>query len=232
MHYIKDIFEKKETQHAHNKFIRYSKGNFVGPLMKIKFSKQEVKIGASYHFNDELLKIVANYLGDKIVHIKGLLIWNLDLSVGLERLGIKYSKVSKSRGIFKYTLDNEVCLKKFVDEMGNYNLLITIKTENAPITTKSALPKPNKEFGADFCKVKLPGEFKDEILKEFVFDLKTKEKIKSIEIKHKIEINDIRLPKIEDFEKARRLAKRIGIIKRFVSVNGSEFKESSIEYEI
>lgn len=40
MHYIKDVFKKQETEHAHNKFIRYSKGNFVGPIINIKVSKK------------------------------------------------------------------------------------------------------------------------------------------------------------------------------------------------
>ena len=113
MHYIKDIFEKNETQHAHNKLIRYSKGEFTGPLIKAKFTANSVKLFTSFHFIDEILILLANHLGNVKVNIKGSLIWNQDLSSKLQSLGIMYSKVSKARGIFKYTLDNEVNLKVF-----------------------------------------------------------------------------------------------------------------------
>ena len=231
MHYIKDIFEGKETEHAHNKFIRYSKGNFIGPLMKIRFSKANIKIGASFHFTDELLKLLAKIIGNKMVHIKGFLIWNADLSEELASLGIKYSKVSKSRGIFKYTLENEVALKDFVETMGSFNLLITVKVDDISLTTKSSFPKPNKPFGADFCKATLPVSFQKEIMKEFAYDIK-EDKIKVIEIKHEIDINNIDLPQIEDFEKARREAKREGELRRYTSINGSEFKKTKIKLRV
>jgi len=231
MHYIKDIFEKKETQHSHNKFIRYSKGKFVGPLMKIKFSKTDIKIATSFHFTDELLKLMVEIIGDKVIPIKGFLIWNTDLSKELSSIGIKYSKVSKSRGIFKYTIENEVSLKDFMEKMGNFNLLISVKNENISLTTKTSFPKPNKEFGANFCKVTFPVEFKDIIFKEFLFDVKSNS-AKSVEIKHEINVEDIELPNIDDFDKARRLAKRVGTIHRFVSLDGSEFKETKINFKV
>lgn len=218
MHYIKDLFENKETEHLHNKFIRYSKGNFCGPLMKIRISKANVKIGASFHYVDELLKFVAEILGDVQVHVKGTLIWNSDLGPELAKLGIKYSKVTKSRGIFKYLLENDVPIKTFVETMGNYHVLINIKQEDLSYVTKSSFPKPNKEFGPDFCKVTFPISILDRILEEFAFDVKSAKKL--IEIKHSLDITEIKLPEgEEDFEIARKLARRIGHIKREVIVD-------------
>ena len=222
MHYIKDIFEGKKTDHAHNKFVRYSKGNFIGPLLKIKIQKAGIKLAASFHFVDELLELAAEVLGDKIVHIKGTLIWNKDLSDELERLGIKYIKVSKSRGIFKYSLDNDVNLKEFINSFNNYFILITVKTDGFSLVTKSAFPKPNKEFGADFCKVIFPIEMKNEILSEFAFDIDDTTKIKDIEIKHEIDIDEIIVPETDDFEKARRLATRKGEVRRKIYINKNE----------
>jgi len=219
MHYIKDIFEGKKTEHAHNKFIRYSKGNFVGPLLKIKIQKAGIKVAASFHFIDELLELAGKVLGDRIVNIKGTLVWNKDLSAELEKLGIKYIKVTKSRGIFKYALDNDVNLKEFIDVFNDYFILITIKTEGFTLVTKSAFPKPNKEFGADFCKIMFPIDMKDEILSEFAFDVKDTSKIKDIEIKHEIDIDEIVVPNTDNFEEARRLATRKGEIRRNIYIN-------------
>ncbi|MCA9497141.1 MAG: hypothetical protein KC589_09420 [Nanoarchaeota archaeon] len=231
MHYIKDIFEENITEHAHNKFIRYSKGKFVGPLLSLKLSKNQVKLSASFHFTDEILYLLAEVLGNQEVHIKGTLIWNKDLAGKLAQLGIKYLKVTKSRGIFKYVLDNDVPIGDFVETLGKYNLLVNIKTDEFNLVTKTSFPKPNKEFKADFCKVTLPLEFKETILKEYAFDVKDKE-AKSITISHEIEINEIELPKIENFEEARRLAKRIGKLKRTVIVNSDKPITKEIEIKV
>lgn len=219
MHYIKDIVENNVTEHAHNKFLRYSKGNFVGPLMKIKFGKSDVKVYGSFHFVDELLILVAEYLGSKVVHVKGSLVWNSDLTPELAKLGIMYSKVTKSRGIFKYVLENDVNIKDFVEYMGKYNVLVSIK-DDVSLVTKSSFPKPNKEFTNDFCKAVFPASFAKRILEEFAFE--TKELPKEVVIEHRILIDDIELPDVESFEEARRLAKRKGTLIRKVIVDGTE----------
>jgi len=232
MHYIKDIFNNNKTEHAHSKFIRYSKGKFVGPLLKVKIQKEKIKISGSFHYIDEFLEIIANELKSKIIHIKSNIIWNKDLTEELEKLGIKYTKVSKSRGIFNYTLDNEVNLKKFTEAFNKYNLLVNFKTDNFSFVTKSKLPKPNKEFSADFCKILIPKTMKDEFFKEFLFDILDKE-IKNLEIKHEIEINDIDIPKNKPFEEARRLAIRKGTIIRKIYLNSEETPiETKINFEV
>lgn len=231
MHYIKDIFEKKETKHAHNKLIRYSKGDFTGPLLKVKFSPSSVKLYTSFHFIDEILILLANHLGNVKVNIKGSLIWNEDLSQKLQQLGIMYSKVSKARGIFKYTLDNEVDLKNFVELFSTYNLLVNFKYENVSVAMKSALPKPNKEITADFCKLTFPKEMEDILREEFLFDIK--DKCKEVKIAHRIVVDDIILPPEEDldFEMKRRLAKRKGTLYREITIDNKETL-SQIDFEL
>ncbi len=221
MHYIKDIFEKKATQHAHEKFVRYSKGEFVGPLCDIRITATAVKINASFHYNDELLMLIADILKNNEIHVKGSVVWNKDLAPDLANQGIKYAKVTKARGIFKYVLDNDIKFKTFLDEFGKYNLLLSVKNDDLSLVTKPNFPKPNKEFSSDFCKATFPGSMAKKILSEFAFDVK-ETKIKRIIIKHKLNVTDIDVPKVESFEEARRLAKRIGTIEREVYVNGAE----------
>lgn len=227
MHYIKDVFENNKTQHAHDKFVRYSKGEFVGPLMKIKFSKTGVKVSASFHFTDELLYFIAKMYPEQTFHLRGCIIWNADLSVDLAKLGIKYSKVSKSRGIYKYQVENDVNIKDFMDVMGNYNLLISIKSDHLSLSTKSSFPKPNKEFTYDFCKASFPASVTKELLSEFAFDVK-ETKIKDIDISHKIMVDEIILPEdVSDFEKARRQATRKGTLYRKIVINGGATQQES-----
>lgn len=231
MHYIKDIFENKVTQHAHQKFIRYSKGNFVGPLLKVKFSKTNVKLSASFHYIDELLLMLAEVLGDRVVHINGFLVWNSDLSSDLAKVGIKYSKVTKSRGIFKYVIDNDVNIKHFIETFNDYNLLINVKVDDISFVTKSSFPKPNKEFSHDFCKITFPANYANIIIEEFAFEVKEKN-IKEFEVKHEIIITDIKIPQANTFDEARRLAKRIGTLKRTIIVNGEEKKPELININV
>ncbi len=231
MHYIKDVFENKSTEHAHNKFVRYSKGSFVGPLVNIKAGPSGVKVSASFHFVDELLELAKEVLGNKEVHVKGTLIWNADLSEHFHNLGIMYSKVTKARGSFKYVLDNNIKFSDFVDTLGKYNLLLTIKDEDLTFVTKSSFPKPNKEFGPDFVKVTFPLSMKEKLLEEFAFDCENT--IKDVKIVHHINVEDIKLPEnFTDFEEARRAAIRSGTLVRSVEVKGKEPFEKSIDFSI
>lgn len=225
MHFVKDLFTDNETEHLHNKFIRYSRGNFIGPLLKVKIAKANIKVYASFHYVDELLEFIAEYLGDKEVNVKGVLLWNKDLGPDLSSIGVDYVKLSKARGIFKYTLDTNVALNKFVAKLNQYNLLVNIKEDNLSYATKSSFPKPNKEFKADFCKLTLPIELKDKLLGEFCFDVENTDKVKTIEIENQIVVDDIKLPEGEsDFNIARRMAKRVGNLSRTVVVDGVETK--------
>ena len=219
MHFMKDVFEGKNTQHAHNKFVRYSKGSFVGPLLSIKQMPSGTKVTTSFHLVDELLHLIAEVIGNEEVHIKGTVVWNTDLSDELLKLGIKYSKVTKSRGIFKYTLDNDVKFKDFVDAMCGYNLLVSLKHPQVSISCKSTFPKPNKEFGDDFCKCMFPKEMASRILEEFAFDIEDKNP-KEVAIEHHIDIDNIILPEnFETFEEARHRATREGLVKRKITVD-------------
>ncbi len=222
MHYIKDIFESKITEHAHNKFVRYSKGNFIGPLVSLKVQKAGIKVATSFHFVDELLELVSSVLKDRVVHIKGVVVWNQDLGPKFEELGIKYMKVTKSRGIFKYIIDNEIKFIDFVNNFKNYNLLVNVKTDEVTMSCKTNFPKPNKEVAKDFCKCLFPIEMKEKLFSEFAFDVEITPKLKDVLIKHKIIITDIKLPDVDNFEEARRLATRVGTLERLIYINKEE----------
>ena len=227
-HYIKSIFKGEVDEHTHDKFIRYSKGEFVGPLIKIKVMKDKIKLNSSFHYCDELLVLISEEIGSKKCRIKGSLFWNEDLTKKLEAQGIKYIKAARSRGNYKYALDNVVKFKPFVDAMIPYKLLLSVKFGDVSLFTKNSFPKPNKEFGDNFCKVTLPVSMKDKVLREFAFDVE--EDVKEVSIRHTIFIDGIEVPKVENFEEARKLAKRKGSIKREVTVKGEKTKVSVCKF--
>jgi hypothetical protein len=231
MHYVKDLFKKKQTEHAHNKFIRYSKGKFVGPLITITIQKNNIKLNSSFHLSNEILILMADYLKNKEVEIKGNLSWNKDLSPDLANIGIMYLKVTKSRGIFNYILENKVKFKEFVETLGQYHLLVNFKEDNLKLTTKNKFPKPNKEISNDFIKAIFPLELKDKIFDEFAFDCKNCQ-AKKIQIEHDIIIEDIHLPQSDNFEEARKLATREGTLIRRISLDGAKPVETKIHFNI
>lgn len=225
-HYIKEIFEKdSQEKRIHGKFIRYSKGNFTGPLIKIKKQKDSLKIKSSFHIVDELLWLATKYTSEKDVNIKGTISYNMDLSAEFEELGLKYMKVSKSRGIYKYQIDNVVNIDNFVNKMADYNPLLSFTSKNVKITTKKSFPKPNKEITNNFCYLELPLEAEEEIYSNFCFDID--ERPKDIDISHTIIIDEIVFPDKKDisFEQLRRESQRKGTIKRELQYNGNHIKK-------
>ncbi len=232
MHYIRDIFENKENDHAHSKFVRYSKGIFTGPMLTLKFEKSQVKVSTSFHLVDELLFFIAQKIGDCELDVRGSLSWNKDLGLELERNGIKYLKASKSRGIFKYELKNKVKFKSFVETFINYNLFISFEVNDIKFTCKDKAPKASDEVVADFCKLKIPYEYVDSFMKDFCFDIKDKS-LKNIEISNGIEINDIIFPAGKlSFEDIRRLSKRKGKIIRKIIINKKDETKHEKEFMI
>jgi len=231
-HYIKEIFEKKESERVHKKFLRYSKGTFTGPLITIKKTSENIKIKSSFHIIDELLYLTSKYTTDKNVHIKGVIIYNKDLGPEFGSIGLKYLKVSKTRSIYKYTLDNEVDIKKFTNIFLKYKPLINFVSKNTKLTSKKNFPKPNNEISNSFCHAELPLEAEKEIINMFCFDIK--KPVKNVKISHEFIIDEVIFPENTEkltFEEVRRLAKRKGKIKRIIENNG-EKKEYSFEFII
>ena len=223
MHYIKQIFENKINEHTKSKFLRYSQGEFVGTLLKVEKNKNDLKVESSFHIIDELLNVISKEIGNKKVEVKGTLTYNEDLRDKLEENGIKYPKITKSRGIFNYKLDNEVELEKFIKNMKNYNLIISFKHKDIKFISKTKLPKPNKEISDKFCKAVLPISILNKIKKEFLFDIGKKE-FKQIYISHKIRVDEIIFPKDKkmSFEEIRRKSKRKGEITREILFDKKE----------
>lgn len=228
-HFIKEVFDnKKISNRTHEKFIRYSKGVYVGPLIKISKQKEKIKIKSSFHIVDELIHLAAKFSKEDDTHIKGTINHNEDLSEEFSKIGIKYIKVKKSRGIFKYEIDNILNLKTFEENMLKYNPLVNFSTSNVKLTTKKSFPKPSKEITSNFCYLELPLEASDYVNKFFAFDLEEKTK-KTIDISHEFIIDEVIYPEDKnlDFKLIRELSKRKGKIKRTLKI-GTNIEESEV----
>ena len=233
MHYLKEIYEGRlDSDHARRKFIRYSKGEFVGPKVNLAVKGKTLKLKTSFHCVDEVLKLAAERVGDKKVHVKGKIIWNESLDSRFESVGASYSKLTKSMGLYKYVLDNEVNLKSFLEAFWDYKLLLSFNTEEVKVKSKSDFPKPHKEIVSDFCKADFPLDMKERVLDLFAFDVE-EDNIKTFNVRHDIIVDEVVMPQnITDYKKAREEAKRVGKIKRYVSLNGGDEVENNLDFEI
>ena len=228
MHHIKDLFLKNQSENAHKKFVRYSRGIFCGTLLRIRVSKTNIALNSSFHLCDEILDLIAKKIGMRKIEVKGTITKGCDLTNELEKLGVCVLKVSKNRGICTHLFSGEVCFEKFVSSVFMYKPLLNFETDEISYVTKSSYPKPNKEVKFDFCKVRLPLLMKKEIFENFLFDVK--KDFKEILLTHKIEIEDIEMPKNCDFENAREFAKRKGTLTRKVEIKGETEIESEIDF--
>ena len=96
---------------------------------------------------------------------------------------------------------------------------------------KPKFPKPNKEITSDFCKANFPIADAEKLISEFLFDVKERG-FKDAIVRHELIIDEIDIPQEDDFEKARKLAKRVGKIKRYVSVGGGDEVMTEIDIRV
>jgi hypothetical protein len=234
MHFIKEIFENKISSKLHNKFVRYSRGNFVGPLLNVKISKNKIKFKGSFHYVSEFLENLEKSLKEEELHIKGVIRKDENLTEKFESIDKTFIKSTKSNSLWIFKVDFYISLKELVDVFKNCDLFLNFKSNTVSLKTKTTFPKPNKEFGADFVVVEiLNQELRNKFLEDYLFDIKDLNKVKEINIKHSIIIEDIILPKnTRSFEVARKLALRKGKIIRGIGINKGSFNEKKINFKI
>ncbi|MHA1729253.1 MAG: hypothetical protein ACTSWY_11040 [Promethearchaeota archaeon] len=168
MHFLKDLIENptndnpvKNFPHVHRHFIRYSKGLFDGPAMRIKVpaTRKKVTINASFEFEDLLAWICAKAMkvfgASDDFEITGNLISGVDFSKELQTIGLDKWIVKKSTGKtknFKCKLDSKApqvingeILRELIEKLQatsylllNFNMtdsnsnLFSLKTKNNP----------------------------------------------------------------------------------------------------
>ena len=220
MNFIKKIFENKIDDLVHKQFTRFSKGQFERALITIKKSKN-LTIKTSYEFSNDFVDLIAQNTKEKL-QVTGKIISLKDLEPKIE---VKYQKKGKNFiSEINTTMEPEQ-LKKLYEDFKDQYLLLTIKSKEFSLKTKTSIPKPGREVKDDFCKLTLPLKFLD----EFLFDVH--QDFKEAKIKHTYIIEEIIIPKEykNNFQLARLNAKRKGKIIREIILNGKKIiKEKQI----
>ena len=231
MNFIKKIFDKNIDESVHLQFQKFSKGEFRNrALVKAKNIKGKYTIATTNEFANDLVRVVAERLGNSKTDVKGVVVSTADLGKDIEFKGKK-----QFMGIKQYSIDSKLSGKEIIDmleKMPKAFFALTFSADGTdlkikPKAPKSAKPstKKNKKINPDFCKLITTDKH---LAESFVFESKD---WKNVEIGHDFMINDLIIPQGEkDFAKIREMAKRKGKIIRNVKIDDKESK-SEIDFE-
>ncbi|MHA2283273.1 MAG: hypothetical protein ACXAC5_20725 [Promethearchaeota archaeon] len=247
MHFLKKlvespILEDPAKQHIdiHRHFYRYSKGEFIGPALKIKKTNARITLKGSHEYEDLILEVVANTISEDEIEIKGTLISGNDISDLITNLGFDW-KLKKSTGKTKnfkaniLSKTNQRTLLESIEALRktSYYLISFNLNPTCKVTTKKNIPQPsqkkveeddlNKRIG--FCTGIINNNEKNKnmvmkfALQDFISEIP--EKWKNIIIKNNYRITDIVLPDhVDNWGLKRILAIRKGKLFRSIDIDG------------
>jgi hypothetical protein len=218
MNFIKKIADKNFDESVHLQFQKFSKGEFRNrALIEAKNSNGNYTIKTSAEFANELVRDLAEKLGDNKVHVAGSIIGTNNLKEILE-----FKKISQFQGVKNYSIEQEMSGKEIIELINRFPknfFALSFSFGDDSLKIKPKAPKSGKPGSkgedapkADFCVLKT----KDRKLAEsFIFE---NTDFKAAKIVHDFLINSIEIPPelktSEDFALIREMSKRVGKILR------------------
>ncbi|MBU0760384.1 MAG: hypothetical protein KJ600_01615 [Nanoarchaeota archaeon] len=221
---IRRIFFDEIDEQAHLEFVKFSKGLFQNRhLLEGKKQKDKWAVKTSAEFaNFFVRECLKDETGD--LQFKGIIVSTGNLK---DDCDFPIENIKKYMGISQLVVDSSVAVEKIVSLMEKHPrafYALSFSTKNCDLKIKAKPPKsgkPGKKGGdgpkADFCSLKTTNK---EIVDDLFFDFPS---FKEIKIKHEIEITEIEIPEgVENPVELRESAKRKGIVRRIVNVDGRE----------
>jgi hypothetical protein len=237
MNFIKKVFDKVKDSSVHIQFQKFSKGEFRNKaIIKAKVqSGGKYTLWTSAEFANDLVRAVAEKVGNEKVSVAGAIVSTSDLK---DRLDFK--DIKQFQGVKRYLIDKEMTGDEIIallEEFPKTFFALSFATDKddtklkiKPKAPKSGKPGKGKEEGpkADFCNLKTKDA---ELAKSFVFE---KPDFKDAEIKHTFFIEQLIIPdelkSSKDFAKIREEAVRKGRIVREGKIDSQEVKKE-FEFE-
>ncbi|MFX1344200.1 MAG: hypothetical protein ACFFAI_03760 [Promethearchaeota archaeon] len=246
MHFLKKIIESSKLEDpakhhvdVHRHFYRYSKGEFIGPALKITKTNTRITLKGTHEYEDLILEVVANTLPEEEVQIKGILISGNDISDLITNLGFDWMLIKSTgqtknyKAKFLSTTDKKTLLESIeAFRKTSYYLISFNVSPTCKVTTKNSIPQPSKKKVEEddiskriqFCTGIISNTnhnlrtILDLILPDFKKDLP--EKWKTITITNNYKITDIILPEdVDNWGIKRILAIRKGKLVRTLDID-------------
>jgi len=249
MHFLRKIIETpilddpaKNHKSIHRHFYRYSRGDFIGPAMKITQSKAKITLKGSHEYEDLILELVTKGISSpsENFEIKGKLITGVDISDVITKLGFNWN-LKKSTGqtknfkaeIIDTTNKNSILQSIEAFRETSYFLLSFNLNPNCKVTMKKNIPQPSKKKVEEddvtqriqFCTGYLSNTEKNHnnILETALYDFKSDlpKSWKTLTVFNNYRITDIEIPtNISNSSLLRVLAIRKGKLFRSLDIDG------------
>jgi len=249
MHFLSRLIENpiledpaKNHMNIHRHFYRYSKGDFIGPALKITKTKAKITLKGTHEYEDLISEIIAKTISDpkKGFKVEGTLITGMDLSEAITDLGLNWI-LKKSTGKTKnYKADivdqinkNQLLQAIKIFRENSYLLLSFIINTTTKVTTKKNIPQPSKKKAEDddlskriqFCTGTMSNTdanikmILDSVASDFKTDIPNN--WKTIILLNNYNITEIVIPKnIKDSRLLRIMAIRKGKMYRSINIDG------------
>ncbi len=161
MHFLKNVVETpilddpaKNHKNIHRHFYRYSRGDFIGPALKISQTKAKITLKGSHEYEDLILEIVASGISnpDDNFEIKGRLISGSDVSDIISDLGFNWDlkqTTGQTKNYKAEIIDNtskNPLLESIEAFRENSYLLLSFNINPiCKVTIKKNIPQPSKK---------------------------------------------------------------------------------------
>jgi len=159
MHYISELVEAptlkdpaKNHMNIHRHFYRYSKGDFIGPALKISTTKTRITLRGSHEYEDLIQEVVLQTTSKDEINVNGVLITGSNINDDLQALGLNWS-LKKSTGKtknYKAEISDKIqrtILLKTIEKLriNSYLLLSFTINPGCKVSTKKRIPQPSKK---------------------------------------------------------------------------------------
>ena len=231
MNFIKKAIKGEVDESVHIQFQKFSKGEFRDrAIFKIKASAGKYSISTSAEFANDLVKTMAEKLGENKTVVTGAIVSTMDLKDKID-----FKEIKQFQGVKRYLIDKEMSGKEILDlvqEFPKNFFALTFEVGEDKLKVKPKAPKSGKPGSKgeempkpDFCSLKTTDK---KIAENFVFEVPS---FKQAEVNHTFIIEEMVIPdelkSSKDFAVIREAAKRKGKIIRKTKIDD---KQSVKEY--
>lgn len=229
MNFIKKVQEKNFDESVHLQFQKFSKGEFKNrALIEAKNSNGNYTIKTSSEFANELVKDLAEKLGNNKALVTGSVIGTNDLKGVLE-----FKKISQFQGVKNYSIEKEMSGQEILDLINKFPrnfFALSFSVGNEVLKIKPKAPKSGKPGTKgedapkiDFCVLKTNDK---KLAESFIFE---NPEFKTAKIIHDFLISGIEIPPelktSQDFALIREKSKRVGKILRKAEIDGKKIEK-------
>ncbi|MHA2289056.1 MAG: hypothetical protein ACXABG_09735 [Promethearchaeota archaeon] len=249
MHFISKLIETPELDdpaknhmNIHRHFYRYSKGDFIGPALKVSKTSGKITLKGAHEYEDLILELVVKSLSNTQpdFEIKGKLITGRDIHDTLSNLGLSWVLKKSTGQTENYKADivdqiNRNLLLQAIEVLREHSyLLLSFNINpNCKVTTKKNVPQPSRKKPEEddvskrvqFCTGMLSNTdanlkmVLDQTLPDFKSDIP--KNWKSFIVFNNYNIKEIEIPKnITDSRLLRIMAIRKGKMFRSINIDG------------